>query len=161
MCLLVRTPGRLRDAYDVPASRRGLRHKIRCASPHMSVLFFSKSKTVKNRQKRMKKQKKMFSSVPWMYCHFLEIVKSPEHDSTFDPDTLLVSSTSFQAPFKVILLFKKRPPMVPNVGSSFNVALRLVSCGVIGSFCGSGVDLGAAWTVSARVKSFFQCFLPK
>ena len=28
MCLLVRTPQRLCDAHDVPASRRGLRHKI-------------------------------------------------------------------------------------------------------------------------------------
>ena len=28
MCLLVRTPQRLCDAHDVPASRRGLLHKI-------------------------------------------------------------------------------------------------------------------------------------
>ena len=47
------------------------------------------------------------------------------------------------------------------MGSTLSVALRRVSFGGIGGYRWSGVDLGAAWTVSARVASFFSHFLLK
>ena len=142
------------------APARGISFGVTSASPHKYKLFFLKSETGETNKKT---KKYVFFPVPWTPIGRAHSQKL----RNVTPYSLLKLYWSPRRPPKPSLgwfHFLKSIPQwrcIPNVSSCFKVALRMVFWGDIGSVWVSGVDQGAALTVSARVRSFFCCFFVK